>query len=254
MKHKILFIIGFLSMIFAGCESFLDKPPLDQMTEDTYFTNEENLRTFSYGFYERDFDAYGSGYTWGSYFVGQSLNDEFAPTTPTAFLKTVPTSASGTVWNFTYVRKANLMIENIRTTPISDEAKKHWTGIARFFRALEYARLISTYGDVPWINKVPLEDDNEVLYRPRDPRAMVVDSMLADFDYAALNVRAADGTKGLSVNKYVVLAFMSRVMLYEGTMFKYHAIDPAKATTYLGKAKWAANEVITKGGYTLHTN
>ncbi len=254
MKFKILFAIGFLSIIFSGCEDILDKPPLDQMTQGTYFTNEENMRTFSYGFYSRHFVGYGVGYSYGSYFSFQSLNDDFAPTTPTAFLKNVPTTPSGTNWNFTYVRRANLFIENIKSAPIPAEAKSHWTGVARFFRALEYARLVNTYGDVPWINKVPLETENETLYRPRDPRALVVDSILADFDYAAANVRAVDGTKGLSVNKYVVLAFMSRIMLFEGTWFKYHLGDATKSAAYLAKSKWAANEVITKGGYTLHSD
>jgi hypothetical protein len=53
------------------------------------------------------------------------------------------------------------------------------------------------------------------------------------------------------VNKWVVLALMSRVFLFEGTWQKYQAGNTAKANEYLQAAQWAANEVITKGGYTL---
>ncbi|HEY0895065.1 MAG TPA: RagB/SusD family nutrient uptake outer membrane protein, partial [Sphingobacteriaceae bacterium] len=68
--------------------------------------------------------------------------------------------------------------------------------------------------------------------------------------FAAENVRANDGNK-TTVNRYAVLALMSRVFLFEGTWQKYHGGDAAKATEYLEAAKWAANEVITKGGYSV---
>jgi starch-binding outer membrane protein, SusD/RagB family len=44
---------------------------------------------------------------------------------------------------------------------------------------------------------------------------------------------------------------MSRIFLFEGTWQKYHNGDAGKAIEYLEAAKWAANEVITKGGFSL---
>src|SRR5690606_32365090 len=48
-----------------------------------------------------------------------------------------------------------------------------------------------------------------------------------------------------------VLAFMSRAMLYEGTWQKYHEGNNDKARTYLEEAKWAANEIMESGAYSL---
>ncbi|RXF68806.1 RagB/SusD family nutrient uptake outer membrane protein [Arcticibacter tournemirensis] len=253
MKN-IYIILTISCLFFAGCkDDFLDREPLDQFSDDIYWKTEKEVSTFAWGFYTAYFTGYGSGFTWGKYFSGETLNDDFAPTTPTAFTKNVPTSGGG--WGFTWVRKSNLFISRIDQVPMTDEAKRHWKGVARFFRALEYNDLVKSFGDVPWYNE-PLSEDSPDLYKERDPQVLVIDSILADFKYAAENVRASDnalGPKAQIVNKYTVLAFMSRIFLYHGTRMKYWNINQTKATEYLEAAKWAANEVMTKGGYSLGT-
>ncbi|MBT2563329.1 RagB/SusD family nutrient uptake outer membrane protein [Pedobacter sp. ISL-68] len=251
---KIYIIIAFLILILGnGCKKdFLEREPLDSFSDDTYWRTEKEVSTFAWGFYTGYFTGYGSGFTFGKYFSGETLNDDFAPTTPTAFTKNVPTSGGG--WSFTFVRKANIFIDRVsNSTYLSDDIKKNWVGVGRFFRALEYNDLVKAFGDFPYYDK-PLEETSIDLYKPRDPQIVVLDNMLADFKYAAENVRATDalvGPNGQIVNKSVVLAFMSRVFLYHGTLLKYSNINPAKATEYLEAAKWAANEVMTKGGYSL---
>lgn len=253
MRHTLLYFLVAALVLATGCKKdFLERLPQDRLVDESFWTNEANIRTYAYDFYPDFFTGYGSSYTWGAYFSGQSLNDDFAPSTPPQFTKVVPSSSASTLWRYGFerIRRANIMIDRIPKAPIEEAAQKHWTGIGRFFRALQYHDLVQTYGDVPWYDQPLLENDPE-LYKPRDPRAVVVDHMLEDFRYAAENVRAADGTAGLTVNKYVVLAFMSRVFLYHGTYFKYHNIDQTKAVAYLEAAKWAANEVIQSGKYAV---
>lgn len=248
-------IITFLLAAFVlttGCKKdFLERYPLDALEDNTYWTNENNVRTFAWGFYPAYFSGYGSGFTWGKYFSGQSLNDDFAPSTPTPFTRVVPTSGGG--WTFSWVRKANIMIDRVQKSTLEDEAKNHWLGIGRFFRAMEYHDLVKTFGDVPWYDREMFETDED-LYKPRDSRIVVMDNVLADFRFAAENVRLTDGTKGQTVNKDVVLALMSRVFLYEGTYLKYHNINQAKAIEYLQAAQWAAKELITSGRYSITDN
>jgi hypothetical protein len=247
MRFKIFALILAIG-VMTGCKKdFLERLPLDQLTDDTYWTSENNVRAFVWGFYPDFFTGYGSGYAWGAYFSGQSLNDDFAPSSPPQFTKTVPASGGG--WSFGYIRKANVLIDRVQTVPMPQEAIEHWTGIGRFFRGLEYHDLVRRFGDVPWYGREVTDSDEELLYKARDPRTLVMDSVLEDFKYAAEHVREADGTAGLTINKYVVLAFMSRVFLYEGTWQKYHENNTAKATEYLTAAKWAADQVIASGDY-----
>ena len=241
--------LSFLAL--SACDEFLEKPPLDSLTDETYWTSESNVRSFSWGFYTAYFSGYGSGYTWGKFFSGETLNDDFAPASPTQFRRTVPTAASSSYWNFTYVRKANIYLNRIQTVPMEEEAILHWSGVARFFRALEYHDLVKQFGEVPWYDEELSETDEETLYKPRDSREYVMDRVLEDFEFAMENVRIDDGNDGQTVNRAVVLAFMSRIFLYEGTWQKYHNDNTEKAKEYLEASKTAAMELINSGAYSL---
>jgi hypothetical protein len=250
---KKLYLLFFFILLTGACKNqmddFLTKLPPDRMTDPEYWSNEQSVRTFAWGFYPTYFPGYGSGWTWGRYFSGQVLNDDFAPTAPAQFTQNVPASGGG--WSFVNVRKANLLISRVHLAAMDDAAIKHWQGIGRFFRAMEYAGLVRKFGDMPWYGKVLEDTDTKELYRPRDPRAVVMDSVLADFKFAAEYVRASDGEKGLTVNKFVVLAFMSKVFLFEGTWMKYRENNSAKAKEYLEAAQWAADKVMTDGSYAV---
>jgi hypothetical protein len=248
-KYIILLLLCPLFLITACKKDHLDKLPLDRLTDGDYWSSEANVRSFAWNFYPRYFQGYASGFdvTWGGFFTGQSLNDDVASSS--RFTQVTPSSNSTWSGSFSWIRRSNLYIDRIKTVPMSDEAKKHWTGVAKFFRAMEYSNRVNDFGDFPFYNEV-LEEDDPMLYKPRDPRTLVMDSVLADFQYAAANVRVSDGDKSV-VNRYAVLARMSRVFLFEGTWQKYHLGNNAKATQYLEAAKWAANEVITKGNYSV---
>ncbi|SDS36496.1 RagB/SusD family nutrient uptake outer membrane protein [Gramella sp. MAR_2010_147] len=246
-KIAVYFLFAF---VITGCEKdFLEVPPQDELVDETYWTSEQNVKTFAYGFYTGYFVGYGSGYSWGDYFSGQSLNDDFAPSNPPLFTQQVPTSGGG--WGFGWVRKANIFIDRVQTVPMEEEAIAHWTGIGRFFRAMEYHDLVKRFGDVPYYDAEVVEGDTEQLYRKRDDRTFVMDKVLEDFQYAAENVRDDVDNEGQEVDRSVVLAFMSRVFLYEGTWQKYHENDSQKAAEYLEASKWAAEQVINSGKFSL---
>lgn len=250
MKFKNIYLLFGLALLVWGCDKdFLEVPPQDQMTDETFWTSESNIETFAFGFYPAYFPGYGSGYAWGKFFSGESFNDDFAPTSPPVFTSSVPTSGGG--WTFSWVRKANIFINRVQDSPIEEDAKEHWIGIGRFFRGMEYKDLVQRFGDVPWYESELNESQTDELYKPRDSREFVMDKVLEDFQYAAANVREDARVDGLMVNRDVVLGFMSRVFLFEGTWQKYHEGNTEKAREYLEAAKWAANELITDGNYSL---
>lgn len=269
---KYIAIAGILSLSscskdFLG-DDFLTKDPLDQLTDPAFWSSENNIRTYTYGFYNYYFKGYGKGHGLGTLSVGQFINDDYTPQTPneiivTEFIINVPTSGGG--WSpalpasqtpvgatsyYSRIRKANHFIESVPKAELDEEVNNHWLGIGRFFRGLEYANFVNAFGDVPYIDRVLLEDDEE-LFRPRDTRIFVMDKVLEDFKFAAEHVRVSDGPSQQAVNKYVVLAYMSRVFLFEGTWLKYHEVDETKAEEYLEAAKWAAEQVMSSGGFSL---
>lgn len=242
MKKIYIFLILVL-LGLPGCDEYLDRKNLDTFDESNFWTSEGNLRLYAQGFYTSYFTGYGSGYTWGDFFTGGAWSDEYSSSS----IWTQNTATAGNGWTFTWVRRINIMIARIDNMQITDEAKNHWRGIGRFFRAMEYSDLARTFGDVPWYDKEILPIDENESYKPRDPLASVATKIMEDFQYAAENVRITDGA--LQVNRDVVLAFMSRHLLYFGTYLKYHNGDQTVATTLLEKAKWAADQIITGNKY-----
>jgi hypothetical protein len=242
MKKKLLVFISVL-LVLSSCEDYLDRENLDTFDEGNFWTSEGNMRLFAQGAYTAYFYGYGSGYSWGNYFTGGDWSDEYS----SAAIWTQNPATSGNGWGFTWVRRANIMINRVEKMPVSDEAKNHWRGIGRFFRAMEYADLARLFGDVPWFDKEILPADVDLSFKERDPLPFVATKIMEDYQYAVENVRINDGT--MQINRDVVLAFMSRHLLYFGTYLKYHNIDQTVATTLLEKAKWAADQLITSGKY-----
>lgn len=223
----------------------MDRKNLDTFDESNFWTSEGNMRLYAQGAYTAYFFGYGSGYSYGNFFTFGPWADEYS----SSAIWTQNTATSGNGWSFTYVRRANVMIARVEDMPASEEAKNHWRGIGRFFRALEYSDLARLFGDVPWYDKEILPADVELSYKPRDPLAFVATKIMEDFQYAAENVRVNDGA--LQINRDVVLAFMSRNLLYFGTYLKYRNIDTNTATELLTKAKWAAEQLISGGKYQI---
>lgn len=242
---KNIFILIVVLLGLSSCEDYLDRKNLDTFDETNFWTSEGNMRLFANGAYTAYFFGYGSGFSYGSFFTFGPWADEYSSGT----IWTQNPATSGNGWSFTYVRRANIMIDRVDDMPVSDEAKNHWRGVGRFFRAMEYSDLAQLFGDVPWYDKEILPFEVELSYKARDPLSYVATRIMEDFQYAAENVRVNDGA--FQINRDIVLAFMSRRLLYFGTYLKYHNIDLAVANTLLDKAKWAADQIITGGKYQI---
>ena len=239
---------------FSSCDDFLTRDPQDTVTDvPSFWNNEENLRTSFLDYYTYFFPGYQSGWNRADNFAETNVadwTDDNAQEVATLFTKVAPTSDAGN-WNFKKIRNMNLLLSRIQSSSLGEEAKNHWSGVARLFRAMEYAKLVQKFGDVPYYDAVVGSTDNEQLYRARDPRTTVMDKVNEDLAFACANIRVNDGTKGLTVNRAVAQGFASRIMLFEGTWQKYHANNTAKAAEYLKAAKDYAAALMQTNAYSI---
>ncbi|MCW3463870.1 RagB/SusD family nutrient uptake outer membrane protein [Chitinophaga nivalis] len=248
MKNRIITsVISTVAVVLmsTGCKKYVDKALPDQFDDNTFWISEDNVRSYNWGFYEL-FPGYGNLTTYGDFYFS-SFTDDQAGSAFQNFLLNVP--ATATSWDFTQIRKANIMLERIDRVPMSDEAKNHWKGVARFFRALTYFNRVKDYGDLPWLGNSMDISDEGMIYKPRDSRVLVMDSVLADINFAVDNLRTKDQPN--TITRDVALALKSRIGLYEGTWRRYHT-DPAlpDAAKFLAAAKDAASKLMT-GTYKL---
>lgn len=253
-NHIILsLLLAALALAFTGCEDFLNQPAYDDFTDAEFWQNEDQTRTYMYGFYTSVFSGYGTGTSHGPFLMGQTNNDDFASDKQQLNLRPEAVPVSDGSWSFSNIRRANYVLENIDRIDANAATKNHWRGVARFFRACYYSNLTFTYGDVPWFDRVPVasskKEDMDYLYKDRDPRTYVDARILEDFRYAMDSVRENDGAQ--QINRYVVAAIASRYLLREGTFLKYHNIDLDMAEKCLVAARDAALLVMNSGKYSI---
>lgn len=202
-----------LLLCTSSCADMLDRFPLDSLSPETYYNNEQELKTATNNFYGM-FPGAPSGYGEKEDVVCTfNLSSEVLGT------RTVPTSGGG--WDWGYLRNINFYLEH-SSRCTNQQVREHYDGIARFFRAYFYFEKVKRFGDVPWCDKALLSGD-EQLKKPRDPRAFVMDKVLEDIDYAIAHI--SDKVELYRVTKWTAMALKSRICLFEGTFRKYHGID-----------------------------
>ncbi|RBQ02672.1 RagB/SusD family nutrient uptake outer membrane protein [Pedobacter miscanthi] len=244
---KSIIYLSFIAIVGVGCSKDLNVDTPDQFSDDNFWTSENNVRTYNWGFYAL-FTGFGTGTTADFYF--STLTDDQDAATFQNFVLTAPTTSAD--WDWTYVRKANIMLERVNQIPMSDEAKKHWNGIAKFFRAMDYFNKVKTFGGVPYISKSLDVSQTDVIYKPRDSRQLVMDSILSDINYAVANIRVNDGDN--VVNRDVALALKARICLFEGSYRVYHTeLSLPDADKFLTEGKDACEKLMT-GKYLLNAD
>ena len=253
MKKYIVAAGLFLLMNSCLNNDFMEVYPKDQQTELTSFRSYENFKTYSWGLYNVFFGyAYKTGQTdeifKGDYEADNMIKHVSGNESQWAYQKAkVPASSDS--WDYEYIRRVNLMLDNIDQSSMNDAEKAHWRSVGYFFRAYKYFKMLSLYGDLPWVEHT-LSEDSEELYLPRDPRDVVAQNILNNLKYAEEHIKV-DGDGNNTINRAVVQSLISRFCLFEGTWRKYHALP--NATTYLEECTRASKEVMNKYT-TLHPN
>jgi len=238
-------LIAIMGMVLLGCKKgLLDAPPKDRVDASLFFNTATDLEVYTNSFYSMlpTYLLYDAAY-------GESSDDIVPLIVPDRIKgnRIVPVRRGSGGWAWSDLRNINFFLQNY--TKANDEnAKKKYGGIARFFRAYFYFDKVKTFGDVPWYNTV-LEAGDEGLYKARDSRTLVMDSILADINYAVENIPAE---KQLNrITQYTALALKARICLFEGTFRKYHNLGDHER--FLQEAVSAAETLINSGAYTLFT-
>lgn len=237
---KRLFIL-FISLGIISCD--LNRTPLDAISPDVFFNTQNDLILYTNSFYNAmpsAEDVYNEDV---DNVVKTALRDELQGT------RVVPTSGGG--WDWGTLRNINYFLANSGKCPDKPAVVKY-NGLARFFRAYFYFGMVKRFGDVPWYSGVIETSDEDLLTQPRDSRAMVMDSVMADIDNAIATLDA--GKKVYGITKWTALALKSRIALYEGTFRKYHPeMSLPNSDKFLDAAISSSEDLIKNSGYRIYT-
>ncbi len=230
-----------LAVGLVSCD--LDRLPLDSIAPETFFNTENDLLLYTNSFYNMLPSAEEVYNEDADNVVKSSLRDEIQGT------RVVPTSGGG--WSWSELRNINYFLENSGKS-LDKKAVKKYNGLARFFRAYFYFEKVRRFGDVPWYSKPIESTDEQLLTAKRDPRTMIMDSVMADIDNAIASLDASRQVN--TITKWTALALKSRIALYEGTFRKYHPeFNLPNADKFLDASIAASDELMKNSGYRIYT-
>ena len=239
MKKNII-LYSFIALLSgtAGCSDMIEEDPHEAIAPETYYNNADELRSATNQFYGM-FPGAASGYT-----ESADVVCIFNLPAEVQGIRTVPTSGGG--WNWEYLRAVNFYLSHsVRCDDV--DAREHFDGIARFFRAYFYFEKVKRFGEVPWFDRELSSTDPE-LFRPRDSRDFIMDKILDDLTYAINNI--SDKKDLYNVTHWTALALKSRICLFEGTFRKYHGIPGYEK--FLNECATASKLFIDNAPYAIY--
>ncbi len=222
------------SLLATGCnDSFLEKSPITDLTEENAFNSYENFKLFTWPCYEMfkntmfgtAINGTGQGSCYGADKTAGYLEDRNDQSGNSYAFGRIQSTASGNGWNFGgEFRRANILLSHIDGSSMTEEEKNHWKAVGYFFHSYWYMELINRFGDVPWVEKA-LDETSPEAYGPRMDRKTVADEVLDRLKWAEENIgdfKKQDGAN--TINRDCIRALISRFALREGTWRKYHEL------------------------------
>lgn len=266
---KYMLALGMASVLLPSCnDDFMERYPQDQLTDESFWKTETDLKLMLNSLYPLYIIGHGSGWSdsktpvlnivGSPLMYGDVYSDNCVKTGNEARSLAgeliVPTGASAdNGWYWWNLRKVNFFLNRYDRAEISQEKKNAYAAEAYFFKAWDYYQKVLYFGDVPWLTR-DLNVDSEELYDARTPRAEVMDSVLMCINKAVEWLPEKDAQEDERLNKDQANFLKARICLFEGTFRKYHTEAGLQETAnkWLEEAVKASESLI--GKYSLYKN
>ena len=213
MNKKVIFIlIGVISL--ASCsDDFLERPPLNDISEDTFWTSEEDLYKAVNAVYNQLPGAgvmYDDGasdnahaqYPWESASTNIAAGDI--------------TSALDVGWGYTDKTRANYFLENAdKVTSIGPELLERYKAEVRFIRAYSYFRMMNKFGSIPLLTETKEMNEVDVPRTPQEEvHAFIINELAEVAQILPATYSGGKPNEKGRITKGAALALKARAHLY----------------------------------------
>ena len=273
MKHLkyIIFTMLVSAVTLASCD--LERTPLDQFSEETFWSSEDNAQLALVGIYKGDILFNEPEYTpvdWWSYggllfmeFPSDNAYDRrgsgsnfYRMTDGTLLSNNGYTSA---YWkeSYTKIARCNRFLEGI--DKLNDSAVvARFKAEARFIRAAQYFYLSQFFGDVPLVTKVLTKDEANTVEKAT--KEQITNFIITEFTDAAADLPRFKDMQTSEIGracKQASLAFLGRTLLaakkYKEAADVYkeiidlgdNAIDPDYVSIFLPSNKNSSENIFS---------
>lgn len=247
-KNKLpVFLLALLLMPVACNKDFLDRQPLNELTDGNYFQTEQQAVLAVNGIYSilREWDCISFPYLGTTDIISDDADKGSTPTDALYMLEMDELTFNSTnsavegAWRgyFKVIAASNLILANLPNVEMPDATRARLAGEAKFLRAYAYFLLVQWFGDVPLITR-PL-GGSEYYTQTRRPKAEV---------FAQIEADLADAIAGLPEKSKYPAADLGRVTkgAARGILAKVYMVKKEFA-----KAEATLLEIVNSGEYSL---
>jgi hypothetical protein len=229
--------------VLSSCNKQLNLYPQDALSEPTFFKNANDLALYCNQFYH---DLPQQNSFWSDRYSDNEISlDHGDGLLDGTYV--VPVSGGG--WDWGAIRNVNYFLQRYQKAVADQATLNKYAAEARFFRAYYYWQKVIRFGDVPWLDRDLSDTSTALLYGPKMQHKQVMDSVLADLNFAVSNLPGPDAVDPGRLHKYAAYALMSRICLWEGAYRKYHAMGDE--AVYLNATVTASEAIINSGNYEI---
>ncbi|MBD1427847.1 RagB/SusD family nutrient uptake outer membrane protein [Sphingobacterium arenae] len=251
--YKLSFAILLLAG-FTSCDSFLDREPLAQVTNDSYFNSETNANSAAIGMYRTMTSSFTYGQTMvivpefsAGHVAHASIFPEYENFKTHNLAATNPWVANAWQGIYSTINAANNIIAQVAEMPentISEEKRAQFIGEAKFVRALNYFFLVRAFGRVPLKLTATTEDEDVAI--PQSEPSAIYEQLVKDLTESITALpeahETAEATKGRAT-KNAAQALLAKVYLYQASITNEYVL-----------AANAAAEIINSENFQLVDN
>lgn len=183
------FLIAVASVTMLGCTDIFDKQPLDQVSDETFWRNENDARLAWTGCYN-----HGSGWVgntfwaprtmlWLDLMAGFGSEKEGRPDGVTDGTMNSSFWVTNEYWSKTWetIVACNNFLDHVDGISMSDDLKRRMKADVRTLRAYHYFYLATFWGDVPLVTTVlSLQEANSVSRNPVSQIWAFIESELSE--------------------------------------------------------------------------
>lgn len=222
-KISILLAVFLLAGATSCEEDFLERKPLDAISDADVWNDPALVEAFVNDLYARIWDPFTDSWKVMHTAVsdeGMYLRDKG---TDVVVKGTLTPENMGTLTQFGQwanyykgIRNCNLFLERIGQVPFKDEQwRARLTGEVRFLRAYYYFNLVSHWGGIPLMKENFSLEDGDAMLIPRSSFEECVNAIVADSDQAIeLLAGSHDSDNTGRATRYSAMALKSRLLLY----------------------------------------
>ncbi|MDR2774722.1 MAG: RagB/SusD family nutrient uptake outer membrane protein, partial [Tannerella sp.] len=272
MKKIVAVLVS--SLMFSSCFDYLDKKPLDLISDNDVWNDEALVESYlSNLYYQMAYfanESYGDGWDGDVFFPVFAINHvsdecmsqwrDWGDALRWYNYKFGNLKIQGGLlewWGYEPIRRINVFIEELPKSPLSDDLNKVRTAEARFLRAFSYFAMVKRYGGVPLITVAQsIEEPEDELYPARDREEVLYDFVISEIEDIVNDLPETIDNSNLGrPSRYAALALKCRAALYAGSIARFGKVQldgvvgiPAEKADYYYQIAYDAGEKIITGG------